>query len=348
MAADGGRQYAQILKSIWADTDWRSLTRDAQWLYQLLLSQSSMNYAGVLPITVRRWSNLAADATVSVVENALVELDAKRFLVVDWDTEEALIRTFIRNDGLWKQPNMLTTAIRHASDTASDRLRWALHDELLRIPAHGQRGTLEKEASALVGGCAARDDVSHSGTHPASHSATPSEGIPASGGVGGYLSTEGDSPSTFQLPTPAAAQADEASHLRGESEIENASEQPSGPKVPADGWSMVRDVPGLKPMPQATKTALAIQAAQLLHAGSEDRHIRAALDLWLAKPDAGPGLLPHLVADVIKSETTPVRGSAASSHDAKVLGYLEAGRRLTGQSRPQSDAIQFNSRKELA
>ncbi|MER5838121.1 hypothetical protein ABT116_47380, partial [Streptomyces sp. NPDC002130] len=63
MVTQGGRKYAQLLKSIWNDTDWRALSRDAQWLYELLISQSSMNYAGVLDLTIRRWSNLACDTT---------------------------------------------------------------------------------------------------------------------------------------------------------------------------------------------------------------------------------------------------------------------------------------------
>lgn len=61
MSADGGRKYAQILKRIWRDDDWRQLSVDAQWLYTALLSQDSINYAGVLAITVRRWANLAKD-----------------------------------------------------------------------------------------------------------------------------------------------------------------------------------------------------------------------------------------------------------------------------------------------
>ena len=104
---------------------------------------------------------------------------------------------------------MLTTALRHADDVSSDHIKWALHDELLRIPAHGRRGTLEKEASALVDGVKGRDALSHSGRD----SATPSEGIPATGGVGGYLSREQEAPFTDQLSTSPRPQVDLSTSL---------------------------------------------------------------------------------------------------------------------------------------
>lgn len=135
-------------------------------------------------------------------------------------------------------------------------------------------------------------------------------------------------------------------HVENASHVSNASvpqaAEQTGPRVPVDGWRLVRDTHGIGSMPQATKTALALKAAELLHAGTDERHIRDALDLWMAKPDAGPGLLPHLVAEAIKTETAPVRTApaAGNSHDAKVVGYLDIGRSLT--NRPTE------TRRELA
>ena len=131
--AAGKRKFAQIIKDIWRDTDWKSLTMPAQWLYKALLSQDSINYAGIIPLTVRRWSKLARDLTVEVVEKAIEELSQARFVVVDWDTEEVLIRSFIRNDGLWEQPRMMGTALRNAVEVQSPSLRAALAHELLRV-----------------------------------------------------------------------------------------------------------------------------------------------------------------------------------------------------------------------
>lgn len=154
MVTQGGRKYAQLLKSIWNDTDWRALSRDAQWLYELLISQSSMNYAGVLDLTIRRWSNLARDTTPADVRNALEELHMAYFVVVDWDTEEVLVRSLIRNDGLWKQARMLMIALNSAAEVQSPRLRFVLAEELRRLPIdqikEGKRDKPEDVREALA------------------------------------------------------------------------------------------------------------------------------------------------------------------------------------------------------
>jgi len=54
--------------------------------------------------------------------------------VVDDDTEELLVRSFIRNDGVAGQPNVLKMALREAQQTASPRLRSTLATELRRLP----------------------------------------------------------------------------------------------------------------------------------------------------------------------------------------------------------------------
>ncbi|WP_234551465.1 hypothetical protein [Rhodococcus qingshengii] len=154
MVTQGGRKYAQLLKSIWNDTDWRALSRDAQWLYELLISQSSMNYAGVLDLTIRRWSNLASDTTPADVTRALEELHMAYFVVVDWDTEEVLVRSLIRNDGLWKQARMLMIALNSAAEVQSPRLRFVLAEELRRLPVdqitEGKRDKPEAVREALA------------------------------------------------------------------------------------------------------------------------------------------------------------------------------------------------------
>lgn len=322
MAADGGRQYAQILKRIWADTDWKSLTRDAQWMYQLLLSQPSMNYAGVLPLTSRRWAKLASDATIEIVEKALEFLHERGFLVVDWDTEEVLIRSFIRNDGLWKQPNMLTTALRHADDVSSDHIKWALHDELLRIPEHGRRGTLEKEASALVEGVGGRDALSHSGRD----SSTPSEGIPATGGVGGYLSREQEAPFTDQLSTSPRPQVDLSTSLanrtrkRGGREIAdhlNGTAHSAEAHIIAKAYS--DSCPSPVPGDLISKIAQAVDGC--LKSGVSREQIEAGIQDWAASPMTAASMIPGFVHKSANRAATPAT-TPKSKSDEKVQGFL--------------------------
>lgn len=97
-----------------------------------------------------------------------------------------------------------------------------------------------------------------------------------------------------------------------------ATPEARGAKVPNDGWKLIREaVPNT--FPQATKTALALQAGQLLKAGTEPDIVREALKLWMAKPNAGPGLLPHLAADALKARTATPKRDAATE---KALGWL--------------------------
>lgn len=117
------RSHAKLLTSIWLDDDFRALSPDAQWLYMALLSQSNLSYAGVAPLTKRRWAGLSARQTPHVVGEALAELEAARYVLVDDDTEEVLIRSFIRHDGGLKIPNVAKATVTAVACIASPRLR---------------------------------------------------------------------------------------------------------------------------------------------------------------------------------------------------------------------------------
>jgi hypothetical protein len=127
------RSHARILVSIWTDPDFRALSPEAQRAYMLLLSQGSLNNAGVLPLTVKRWAAGCHATTTGDVEKALAELDDHRYVVVDEDTEEVLVRSFIRNDGISKQPQMLKSALKEAVGIESARLRSVLAQELRKL-----------------------------------------------------------------------------------------------------------------------------------------------------------------------------------------------------------------------
>jgi hypothetical protein len=129
------RTHARVLCAIWNDPDWTALEYGPQWLYQALLSQGSLNHAGVIGLTVRRWARGSSNMTVSEIEKWLGQLADSRFVVVDEDTEELLIRSFVRNDGVADQPNVLKAALQDARQVVSPLLRAVLADELRRLPA---------------------------------------------------------------------------------------------------------------------------------------------------------------------------------------------------------------------
>jgi hypothetical protein len=152
------REHARILTRIWdPESDFRNRSADAQRLYFLLLSQRSLNHAGVLPLTVKKWANCCAGTTADDIWSALKELAEERYVVVDADTEEVLVRSYIRNDGVAKQPNILKAALRLASEVESPKLRAVLAGELRRLHLeHADRvadaisGTLPKTPSEPI------------------------------------------------------------------------------------------------------------------------------------------------------------------------------------------------------
>ncbi|MEU6057952.1 hypothetical protein [Streptomyces sp. NPDC047097] len=128
------RGHGRILASIWEDDDFLALTQPQQRLYLFLISQPNLNHAGLLPMTLRRWARKAAGLTASELELQLDALAAAGFIVLDDDTEEILIRTFVRNDGVWRMPKVMGAMVSGAMEIESKALRRALVAEMDRIP----------------------------------------------------------------------------------------------------------------------------------------------------------------------------------------------------------------------
>jgi len=124
------RDHARLWISIWANEDFKARTAVEQRLFMLLISQERINRAGVIDLRERPWSKLASDTTPDDIRTALKGLEANRFVVIDCDTEELLVRTFIRGDRIYRQPNVLKNALNAAQQVQSPKLRAVLADEL--------------------------------------------------------------------------------------------------------------------------------------------------------------------------------------------------------------------------
>jgi len=92
------RSHAKILTSIWADSDFTSLSSDAQRMYFTLLAQPKLSLVGVLDYVPQRWATFSRDSTRRKVDAAIKELEDRAYVVVDPDTVELLIRSFVRHD----------------------------------------------------------------------------------------------------------------------------------------------------------------------------------------------------------------------------------------------------------
>lgn len=148
------RSYAPVLVSVWGDDDWRRLSVEAQRVYLLALSQPGVTYAGVVAYTAKRWARMAADTGPGDIERAVHELEAARFVIVDEETEELFIRSFVRHNGVLAQPQLRKSMQRAYGDILSPAIRKAFLTELppdertLLAPcAQGSRGVPEGCAS---------------------------------------------------------------------------------------------------------------------------------------------------------------------------------------------------------
>lgn len=128
------RTEARILTSIWEDAGFLALPPPARLLFLFLISQPDIDYSGVLPLRERRWAGTNG-ITVDQLRAQLDVLAEHRFVVVDEDAEELLVRSFVRNDGVYRQPNLLRSASRSLGSVRSVQIRSALAEEIQRAAA---------------------------------------------------------------------------------------------------------------------------------------------------------------------------------------------------------------------
>lgn len=131
------RDHARIYLSIWESTDFTGLTISEQWTYFALISSPDLSWCGVAPLLPQRLSMLARDAGAAKVSRALTGLDAAGFIIIDPDTAEIAVRTFVRHDGVMKQPNVLCAAIKAWDKVHSATIRSAIRGEFARAYAEG-------------------------------------------------------------------------------------------------------------------------------------------------------------------------------------------------------------------
>lgn len=147
------RSEARLSVEIWSDPDFLALSPSAQRQYMFLLSQADLAHTGVIALRERRWSRSAAGLTAADVERDLKELEGARFVVIDWDAEELLVRSFMRGDKVYRQPQVLAVAATQLTLVSSLPLRVALRVELERIAtldmAAGSRPLVESMIAAL-------------------------------------------------------------------------------------------------------------------------------------------------------------------------------------------------------
>jgi hypothetical protein len=227
---DGGvaRTEARIFTSIWRDPDFLALEPGAQRLYMFLLSQDDLSYCGVMPLRPVRWARKAAGLTLADIDRDLKTLEGTAYpsanpsanpdpesartplVIADRDTGELLVRSLMRRDEIWRQPNLLKKAREEASHAESPRICGAILAELRRLP-------LEETPSVQVRTLVAEfiTELEKGSPYPSAYPSAYPSPDPADNpepnpkakdharaqGSGGKVATEGESPES-QIPVP--------------------------------------------------------------------------------------------------------------------------------------------------
>lgn len=126
------RDHARIKTSRQRDVDWRGLSVNAQWTYDAVTTSEALSYVGVVDYRPGKIAALAKGQSAKRVEAAVKELEAGNFVVVDWLTEELLIRTYVRHDGVLARVNMGKAMGRSLAKVVSLSVREAILWELAR------------------------------------------------------------------------------------------------------------------------------------------------------------------------------------------------------------------------
>lgn len=127
------RDRANIRTDIWNDDSFRALTGPAQLLYLQLLTSATLSYAGVADWRPKRLASISGGRAAAEVNKAAEELTQGLYIVIDEDTEEVLIRSFLKHDGLLQKPNVAKAMVTAWGRIYSLTLKGVVIHELNRL-----------------------------------------------------------------------------------------------------------------------------------------------------------------------------------------------------------------------
>lgn len=146
------RDHAQINLGIWNDPDFRALPPPAQHLYLTLWTHPGLSYCGVVDWRPGRIAAASQGWAVGDLQTAASCLQARHFIVIDETSEECLIRSWVRWDGLMKQPRLAVSYANAYSSVGSNLLRGVIIDELVKLKERepGLAGLGQSKVVALL------------------------------------------------------------------------------------------------------------------------------------------------------------------------------------------------------
>lgn len=126
------RDHARINLDIWGNDDWLDLSPFAQHLYFVLYTWPP-SLCGAGDWQPQKVAARARGWTVPNVLDATDELVAGDFVLLDLDTEEYLIRSWIKHDTLYRVQNMAVSVANARAALASRILRGVVVHEVLKL-----------------------------------------------------------------------------------------------------------------------------------------------------------------------------------------------------------------------
>ena len=155
------REYGNVQSAIWRDREFRLLTAFAQHTYVMLATQPDISSCGVLALTETRWARYASDSSAAAVTAALDSLarHPQRYVVIDEDTGELLVRSFVKHDKGYGNAKRLPAIKAAAGAVESPILRGQINIEMgnLGVDIHLRNSLSPAELDALF---RARDTTS--------------------------------------------------------------------------------------------------------------------------------------------------------------------------------------------
>jgi hypothetical protein len=131
-----GRKFAKIPCGLWEGQDWPGwdeLDVEEQWAYKMLRTQRDVTQAGTLRLGLKRWSRTTKGMDAERLRGILLRLVFAEYIVIDWETEEVLLRYFIDTDEVYRQPNSVLAAQTAITQIRSEAIKTTLHTELSQL-----------------------------------------------------------------------------------------------------------------------------------------------------------------------------------------------------------------------
>lgn len=144
------RTFGRIFGTMWdEDEEFLALGADAKYLYTFLVAQRDLARSGVITLRVVTWARRMS-ISAERIEVALEELHAEKFVVLDRDETQLLVRSLIRRDEVYKQPNIFKSAAEQIYTVVSRPIRAALAMELERLDEEAMNVEIRRLCAELI------------------------------------------------------------------------------------------------------------------------------------------------------------------------------------------------------